>query len=191
MRRRLEARGATFRRISADDDLAAAIRALAILHHARWAARGGSAALDARIERMLAEAAGPMARAGRLWVWAIEADGRIVSAYLFVRGGDRLAYWLGGHDDGWGACQPGMQVLLAALEDAFDRRFAALDLGPGVQPYKTRLTDDVVVLDSAVLTPIGRAYPLARAVLAGLGLRRAAMPPLRAAWSRRPGAREA
>ena len=187
MRRRLEQRGARFRRVAGHDDIVGAVRALVVLHHARWERRGGSAALDPRVERMLLDVAEPMARAERLWVWAIEADERIVSAYLFVRAGDRVAFWLGGHDDAWGEFQPGMQALLAAVEDAFDRGLTALDLGPGVQDYKSRLTDDVVVLDRAALAPMTVTYPLARGVLTGLDLRRAAMPHLRAAWSRSRG----
>jgi CelD/BcsL family acetyltransferase involved in cellulose biosynthesis len=184
MRRRLEGRGARFRRVAAGDDLATAVRALVTLHHARWAERGGSAAVDPHVERMLLAAAESMADAERLWLWAIEADGRIVSAYLFVRAGDRVAYWLGGHDDDWGACQPGMQALLAAVEDAFDRGLSTLDLGPGVQAYKGRLTNETVALDSASLAVAGAAYPLARATLAAVDVRRAAMPRLRAARRR-------
>lgn len=165
LRRKAEAAGARFVRIGEVEELEPALRELARLHHARWEPKGGSAALDERVEAMLRAAAEDLAPRGRLWIWAIEAAGRTVSSHLFVAAGDQVVYWLGGHDDGWGAHKPGLQALISAVEDAFGRGAGRLDLGPGGQDYKYRLADADDTLEWMTLVPPGR-QAVARASLA-------------------------
>ena len=157
MRRKLEADGASFHRIGPDGDLGAALTELARLHHARWDQRGGSAALDADVERMLAAAATELAPAGRLWISTIEIDGRTISAHLFVGAGAELAYWLGGHDDEFGARKPGLLALVAAVEAGIEGSARLVDLGPGTQEYKLRLADGERTLEFVIVTPPGPA----------------------------------
>lgn len=155
LRRKTEAAGARFVCIGKGDDFAPALRDLTRLHHARWDRRGGSGALDERVEAMLLAAARELAPKGRLWIWTIEVGGRSVSSHLFVAAGDQVVYWLGGHDDEWSAHKPGIQALVAAVEDAFGRGAARLDLGPGDQPYKYRLADADDKLEWLTLVPPG------------------------------------
>ncbi len=155
MRRKLEGRGAAFQRIGPDGDVDAALRELARLHHSRWDARGGSAALDEQVERMLTLAAAELAPSGRLWISAIVAEGRTVSAHLIVTAGDEMAYWLGGHDDAWAAQKPGLQALVAAVGDGLEGGARRLDLGPGAQDYKLRLADGAQTLEFLTLLPPG------------------------------------
>lgn len=157
MRRKLEADGASFHRIGPDGDLGAALTELARLHHARWDQRGGSAALDADVERMLAAAATELAPAGRLWISTIEIDGRTISAHLFVGAGAEVAYWLGGHDDEFGARKPGLLALVAAVEAGIEGSARLVDLGPGTQEYKLRLADGERRLEFVIVTPPGPA----------------------------------
>jgi CelD/BcsL family acetyltransferase involved in cellulose biosynthesis len=172
-RRKLEAAGARFLRID-DETAATAIDDFARLHRARWAWRGGSAALGDGVEEMLRAAATALASQQRLWLWAIEAEDALISAHLFVGAGDQAIYWLGGHDEAWSAYRPGLQALVAAVEDGFARGIARLDLGPGAQDYKLRLTDATEILEFVSLAPWGPGFPLARGVLAARDGRRAA-----------------
>jgi CelD/BcsL family acetyltransferase involved in cellulose biosynthesis len=165
-RRQLEKAGATLRLASGADDVAASLRSFADLHHRRWEERGGSGVLDARVERMLDEAAAELAPAGRFRVWVLEVDGNPVSSQVLVGAGGELAYWLGGFDEAWASHQPALQTLVAAAEHAWavgDRR---LDLGAGGQSYKYRLADGEEVLEWRVLVPSGRRQPVALATMA-------------------------
>jgi CelD/BcsL family acetyltransferase involved in cellulose biosynthesis len=164
-RRKLEAAGGAPRRLEGEAAVAA-LEDFARLHHARWSWRGGSDALDARVEAMLRAAAAALGAHGRLWLWSIEAGGRLVSAHLFVGAGDRAVYWLGGHDAAWDAHRPGLQALVMAVEDGFDRGLARLDLGPGPQEYKRRLAGAADTLEFVSIVPAGPAFPLVRALLA-------------------------
>jgi CelD/BcsL family acetyltransferase involved in cellulose biosynthesis len=140
------------------------IRAFATLHHARWDWRGGSAVLDARIERMLVEAAsrlGPL----RFRLWLIEVDGRAISAHLFVCAGGEVAYWLGGFDEAWARQRPAMVALLRSVEHAFASGDDRVDFGGGDQPYKYRFADGEDLLEWVTLVPRDRRYAAARAGL--------------------------
>jgi CelD/BcsL family acetyltransferase involved in cellulose biosynthesis len=172
-RRKLEAAGARFRRIDGEA-VATALDDFARLHRARWAWRGGSAALGDGVEEMLRAAAAALASQRRLWLWSIEAEDKPISAHLFVGAGDQAIYWLGGHDEAWDAYRPGLQALVAAVEDGFARGIARLDLGPGAQDYKLRLTDAADILEFVSLVPWGPGFPLARGLLAARDGRRAA-----------------
>jgi CelD/BcsL family acetyltransferase involved in cellulose biosynthesis len=171
-RRKLEAAGARFRRIDGDATVTA-IEDLARLHRARWAWRGGSAALGEDVEEMLRGAAAALASRQRLWLWSIETEDALISAHLFVGAGDQAIYWLGGHDEAWNVYQPGLEAIVAAIEDGFARGIARLDLGPGAQAYKLRLTDATEILEFVSLAPWGAGFPLARGVLAARDGRRA------------------
>ena len=153
--RRLAELGARFR-MAALDDLDADVDALARLHHARWAERGGSRALDGRVEGLLRRAGRELIPAGRFRLWSLEVDGAAVSSHLFVAGDGGQAYWLGGFDDRWAAQHPSIQVLVHAVGDGIARGERWLELGPGGQPYKYRLADSEDVVESATLTPAGR-----------------------------------
>jgi len=172
LRRQLESRGAEFQSIGSEGDVQSALRDLARLHHARWEARGGSTAMDERIEGMLALAATELAPAGRLWVSAIVADGRAVSAHLVVAAGGELAYWLGGHDDAWAAQKPGMLALVAAVGEGLQRNASNFDLGPGAQDYKLRLADSCQTREFVTVATPGPNRLRARAVLAVHSARR-------------------
>jgi CelD/BcsL family acetyltransferase involved in cellulose biosynthesis len=165
-RRQLEKAGASLRLAEGPDDVDASLRAFADLHHRRWADRGGSGVLDARVERMLRAAAAELAPLGRFRVWVLEVDGAAVSSQVLVAAGGELAYWLGGFDEEWASRQPALQTLVAAAEHAWavgDRR---LDLGAGGQSYKYRLADGEDELEWRVLVPTGRRQPVALATLA-------------------------
>ena len=146
--------GARFR-MATPDDLDADLASLARLHHARWSHRGGSRALDERVEGLLRRAAHALMPSGRFRLWSLEVSGTPVSTHLFVAGDGGQAYWLGGFDDAWAAQHPGIQVLVHAVEDGIARGEEWLELGPGAQPYKYRLADSEDMVASVTLTPTG------------------------------------
>jgi CelD/BcsL family acetyltransferase involved in cellulose biosynthesis len=139
--------------MAAPDDLEADLNSFARLHHARWHHRGGSRALDERVERLLSRVSGELMPSGRFRLWSLEVSGTPVSMHLFVAGAGGQAYWLGGFDDAWAAQHPGIQVLVHAVEDGIARGEQWLELGPGGQPYKYRLADSEDTVAEVTLTP--------------------------------------
>jgi GNAT acetyltransferase-like protein len=151
--RRLEEAGAVLR-ASSGEQLDGALDALSRLHHARWEARGGSRALNPRVEGMLKLAARELDES-RLRLLSIDVDGASISAHLFVRAGGTCAYWLGGFDDRWAACRPAVQVLAAAIEAAIEAGDDWFELGPGAQQYKYRFADSEESVEWLTLRPSG------------------------------------
>lgn len=162
MRRRLEARGATFRLASTEAELERGLAELARLHYSRWSQRGGSVALSPSVERALGEAARELLPSGRFRLFSIEADGRAISAHAFVAAGGEVSYWNGGFDEQWAADQPSMRALIEAVEDAFARSNRRFDLGGGAEPYKYRLADGEDMLETTIILPRDLHYPLTR-----------------------------
>ena len=174
LRRQLESGGAVFRRVGEREEIERDLPAFARLHHARWDPRGGSEALGESVEAMLRAATRELAPRGRLWLWSIDVADEPVSSHLFVGAGAEVIYWLGGFDDAWAGQKPGLQALVAAVEDGFARGDRRLDLGPGGQDYKYRLADREETLVFVTLAPRGLRYPVTRALLAAHELRRSA-----------------
>lgn len=166
MRRRLEARGARFAIASTEEELERGLAAFSRLHYARWQDRGGSMALDASVERALAEAGRALLHSGRFRLVSIEAEDETISAHIFLAAGGEVSYWNGGFDEDWAADQPSMRALVVAIEDAFERSDSRLDFGGGVEPYKYRLSDAEDLLETALVVPRGPRYPLTRLQLA-------------------------
>ena len=165
-RRRLEARGATFRTVDGAGDIAAVLPAFMELHEGRWSRRGGSQAVDRHTEATLAEVARALDGTGRMSVELIEVDGRPVSAHLVLAAGEETTYWLGGFDEAFAADRPGLVALLQAVEHALARGATRFDLGPGDQAYKRRFADGDRPLDWVTLVLPGPRRPLTRLQLA-------------------------
>lgn len=137
------------------------------LHYARWRARGGSGALDERVERMLRTAGRELVDDGRFRLWSMRVDGRVISSQLFVSAGGETAYWLGGFDERETRVRrPGIVTVLQALEHAFGAGDGLFDLGGGGQQYKHELTRTERTLEWTLLVPRGWRAPLAHAQLA-------------------------
>ena len=151
--RGLEDGGAVLR-ASRGEEMDGDVDALSRLHHARWDERGGSRALNPRVEEMLKLAARELGEA-RLQLLSIDVDGASISAHLFVRAGGTCAYWLGGFDDRWADCRPSIQVLAAAVEAAIERGDEWFELGPGAQQYKYRFADSEESVEWLTLRPAG------------------------------------
>jgi CelD/BcsL family acetyltransferase involved in cellulose biosynthesis len=145
-RRRLEDRGATFRRADASAEISALLPTFVALHEDRWRGRGGSRAVGADTQPVLAEVARALDGTERLTMELLEVDGRPVSAHLFLAAG--------------------LVALLQGVEHALGRGAARLDLGPGDQPYKRRFADAERELDWVTLVLPGPRRLAARLQLA-------------------------
>jgi CelD/BcsL family acetyltransferase involved in cellulose biosynthesis len=151
-RRRLLDRRGRFRlstRERYDDDL----RTFVGLHKQRWDHRGGSRAVDDRVERMLRDVGRELELGTRVRLWILETDDAPVAAALFVAAGGEVGYWLGGHDDAWHRQNPAFQTLLRAIEHAYELGDHRVDLGMGGQEYKYRVAsaEDVLVTHALVV----------------------------------------
>lgn len=190
-RRGLERQGAVFRLAITPDELERDLESFAVLHYQRWQHRGGSGVLNPPVERMLREVSANLAAAGRLRLWSLEVGGRCISSQLFVGAGGELSYWLGGFDPRWAAHQPALQVLVRALEHAWESGDHRVHLGAGGQHYKYRLADGEEAVEWSVLVPPGPRHLVARARLAPRHVWRAALArvptPVKARVKRRLG----
>ena len=160
--RQLTQRGAVTRLVTDRAELEPKLESFARLHYRRWVQRGGSNALNPRIEAMLRTAGTALLAQGRFQLWIIEVDGRDVSSHLFVRAGGELSYWLGGFDDEWAAMHPSMVTILAAVEHACATGVERVNLGAGGRPYKYRFADAADVLEWITLVPHKARYPVTR-----------------------------
>jgi CelD/BcsL family acetyltransferase involved in cellulose biosynthesis len=164
-RRKLDKMGASFRLTEdargSERDIESFIR----LHHSRWQGRGGSGVLTNAVERMLPAVASGLLSKSRFRLWTLEIEQRAISSHLFIAAGGEVSYWLGGFDEAWSAQQPSLQVLIAAIEDAWARGDRRVDLGGGGQAYKYRLADSVENLHWSYLVPHGSGYGRTRVEL--------------------------
>jgi CelD/BcsL family acetyltransferase involved in cellulose biosynthesis len=160
--RQLATRGGQIRPATGQAQLATDFDSMVRLHHLRWAARGGSGALDARVEAALREAASELRSEERFRLWTIAVDGEPVCVQLFVVAGGQLAYWGGGFDPAWEDLQPAQLTILAAVEDAFARGERGIDFGGGDQRYKWRFADRDEPVAWVSLFPRNRRYALTR-----------------------------
>jgi CelD/BcsL family acetyltransferase involved in cellulose biosynthesis len=168
----LQELGATVRLSRNAEELRRDLEAFALVHRARWRKRGGSGVLDARVERMLAEAGTHLIEQGRFRLWSMDLDGRTVSSHLFVVAGGEASYWLGGFDERETRVRrPGILMVRSALEHAFSVGDQHLDLGPGGQPYKYEFAQSANSADWILLIPRGRRSLLARVQLVPLRAR--------------------
>lgn len=160
-RRQLEEQGGRLRLAASEEELLRDLSSFAALHYERWKERGGSRALDPRVELMLADAARQLGDR-RFRIWCVDVDGATVSSQILVEAGGEVGYWLGGFDERWSRYAPATLTILASLEDAFARGDRRVDFGGGSQEYKYRLADGEDSLEWVQLVARGPRYPLTR-----------------------------
>lgn len=149
--RLLEERGA---RLELAGD-AEALAGFAKLHHARWAARGGSDVLDESVEHAV-EAAARELPPERFRLFTITGAEGPVAAALFVAAGGEVSSWLGGFDEGWRDVSPQLLLGVAAIRHAIESGDRRVDFGAGSAEYKRRLSDGEEALRWITLVPPGR-----------------------------------
>jgi CelD/BcsL family acetyltransferase involved in cellulose biosynthesis len=152
-RRKLEGDGATVRMAGTVEEAHRDLEAFVRLHAGRWDWRGGSGRLKPTTRAFLADLAEQLVPDGRFRLWSIDLDGETISSHLFVCGGGRANYWLGGFDDRFARYSPAMVTLLAAIEHAWSVGDRSVGLGAGRQEYKSRFTDEAEDLDWMTIVP--------------------------------------
>ena len=175
-RRKFDKDGGVFRVAGGLEELERDLPVLERLHRARWAERGGSAAMTPGIDRMLGDAGRDLVGSGRFLLISMEIGGRVIGSQLFLAAGSEISYWNGGFDDAGelAAYKPAMSGLVEAVRISLERGYTRLDLGPGAQDYKYRFSDTQDDLLWQTLIPPGRQSPPAHALFAPVGARYAA-----------------
>jgi CelD/BcsL family acetyltransferase involved in cellulose biosynthesis len=166
-------RGGRVRLADGDEELARGLQEFARLHHASWRSRGGSGVLTPGVERMLPEAARELTGEGRFRLWLVEVDGQVIGAGVRLAAGGEVSNWLVGFDEGWRDVNAPMLMMLASIEDCFDRGDRRIDLGGGRAELKSRVADREDALEHYLLLPAGPRRPLVEASLLPGRLRRA------------------
>jgi CelD/BcsL family acetyltransferase involved in cellulose biosynthesis len=161
-RRRLEAAGGRIR-LASRDSIEEDLDALARLHYARWADRGGSGNLDDTGERAFHDLADELLSEGRFRLMIADLDDQSIGAALFIEAGGGVAYWGGGFDAKSARFSPSMLLGLAGIEEAFNRGDSYVDFGHGEEGYKDRFTRAEHPVAYFTIYPRGRSYPLVRA----------------------------
>jgi CelD/BcsL family acetyltransferase involved in cellulose biosynthesis len=161
-RKKIEKAGGAIR-MSTPETVEADIASFLRLHEGRWEGRGESGILLRGMDAMLRDAAAELLESGRFRLSMVDLDGKTISAQLFVAAGGELSYWNGGFDEDYAQYKPAMVAIFAAIEDAFERGDARLDLGGGAQDYKLRFADTMDPLRWGGLIPRGPRWPLVRA----------------------------
>jgi CelD/BcsL family acetyltransferase involved in cellulose biosynthesis len=101
-----------------------------------------------------------LAREGRFRLQLLEVEGEPISAQLFMPTGGHVLYVNGGWDERFAQLKPPMLAILQEIEDAFARGERRVDLGIGVQPYKSRFADADEPVAWTIVMPIGARLPL-------------------------------
>jgi CelD/BcsL family acetyltransferase involved in cellulose biosynthesis len=160
-RKKLDESGAAFRYADAaslESDVGEFMR----LHRQRLAGQGGTGLTDSGVERMLVAVGRELLESGRFRLLCLEVGDTFVAGQLLLGAGSELSAWNSGFDEGYSELSPSMQCLIRALEDASGSGARTMSLGPGGQEYKSRLADAEDALESHLLVPRGRRYPLVR-----------------------------
>ncbi len=173
-RRYLEGAGGRLRVLESGPQLRTGVGNLLALHNKRWAERGGSKAVSRSTQFMLETLVDQLTGSGHLRLILAEARGEVIAAVLVVAAGGEAACWLSGFDTTWGRASPVMLTFVEAARDAQERKAMRLDLGPGRQAYKYRLSKDERILQWLNLSPPGVAGRFARLVSTPEAVRTAA-----------------
>lgn len=172
-RRKIDESGASFR-FADEGTVEADVRELMRLHRLRLAERGGTSIPPGdEVERMLVAVGRELIGAGRFRLLCLDLDGETIAADLLLAAGTELSAWNSGFDEAHRDLSPIMQCLVHALADSAERGERSMNLGPGEQRYKYRLSTSEDSIGSIVLVPRGASYPLTRLRLAPRQLRRA------------------
>jgi CelD/BcsL family acetyltransferase involved in cellulose biosynthesis len=163
-RRRIEDKGANFE-IAKGDSVAPAVAAFIDLHGRRWRSRGGSSALVPGLQGFLEAAAAELVPQGRMRLYTISVEGRIIAVNVAVAAGGEVSGWSSGFDPEWSRYSPSTLLTLHAVADIARRGEDRFSLGPGEGDYKRRLADGADSIAAQTIVPRGRGYALARAKL--------------------------
>jgi CelD/BcsL family acetyltransferase involved in cellulose biosynthesis len=134
------------------------------LHDLRFGSRGGSTLSSERAQAFHLDFAEAALGRGWLRLWFLELDGRPAAAWYGWRLGERYSYYNSGLDPEFSSLRPGLVLIAAVIESAFEEGAAEFDFLLGDESYKYRFADaERTVSDVA----IARALPHPAGALSG------------------------
>jgi CelD/BcsL family acetyltransferase involved in cellulose biosynthesis len=161
-RRQFEKRGGEIRMVTEADEARRVLDSMIRQHRERWAARGLKGSLHHGADEHLHEVVAALVPQQRARLWSIFADGEAVCTHVFFTAGSEVASWGGGFEPDWASVSPAQLVILAAVEDAFQRGENRLDWGGGILDYKLRFANGDEPIEWVALFPKNARYPLTR-----------------------------
>jgi CelD/BcsL family acetyltransferase involved in cellulose biosynthesis len=180
LRRKFEAeQSGVVRPLATPSDLGAELDAFFALEARGWKGRRGTAILSSASTTVFYRAvAAGFAERGELRISTIEVDGRLIACDLGLVSAGRLWVLKGSYDEAYRRYAPGLLLLLAEIERAFELGLDAVELLGDAEPYKRKFATDFRP-HCAVHSHRRRLVPLA-----WLSYRRLARPLLRRAYRR-------
>jgi CelD/BcsL family acetyltransferase involved in cellulose biosynthesis len=160
------------RRTESADQLEADMATFFALHDQRFTGRGGSSLSAERARRFHLDFARAALEQGWLRLWLLELDGRPAAAWYGWRLGERYSYYNSGFDSAFAALSPGLVLISAVIESAFEEGASVFDFLLGEESYKYRFADSEQTVSDVTLA---RALPHPASVVtaAEYGARRA------------------
>jgi CelD/BcsL family acetyltransferase involved in cellulose biosynthesis len=154
------------RRTEQPEELAADMDEFFRLHDMRFGPRGGSTLSSERAQAFHRDFATSALRRGWLRLWFLELDGAPAAAWYGWRIGDRYSYYNSGLDPAHSTLRPGLVLLAAVVQSAFEEGAAEFDFLLGDEQYKYRFAEgERTVSDVA----IARSLPHPAGALTGAG----------------------
>lgn len=129
------------RRTESAEELDADMRMFFHLHDKRFADRGGSSLSAERTRSFHREFAAAALEQGWLRLWFLELDGLPAAAWYGWRLGERYSYYNSGFDPAFAALSPGLVLISAVIESAFQEGAAEFDFLLGGESYKYRFAE--------------------------------------------------
>jgi len=171
---RRAAREATMRlrRTESAEQLEADMGTFFDLHDRRFTERGGSSLSAERARGFHLDFARSALERGWLRLWFLELDGRPAAAWYGWRLGERYSYYNSGFDPAFAELSPGLVLISAVIQSAFEEGAAVFDFLLGEESYKYRFAERERTVSDVTLA---RALPHPASIVtaAEYGARRA------------------
>jgi CelD/BcsL family acetyltransferase involved in cellulose biosynthesis len=129
------------RRTESADELETDMRTFFALHDQRFTERGGSSLSAERARSFHLDFAAAALEQGWLRLWFLELDGSPAAAWYGWRLGDRYSYYNSGFDPSFSALSPGLVLISAVIESAFEEGASEFDFLLGEESYKYRFAE--------------------------------------------------
>jgi CelD/BcsL family acetyltransferase involved in cellulose biosynthesis len=131
--------GFEIERLTDPNAIVCGLDALFELHHKRWAAEGGSDAIDApHVEAFHRLAARALAERGWARLYLLQVEGAPRAALYGWRHGDRFAFYHAGYDPDWRQRSVGTVLLGHIVRECFADGAREFDFLRGSEPYKLK-----------------------------------------------------
>jgi CelD/BcsL family acetyltransferase involved in cellulose biosynthesis len=129
------------RRTERADELPADMATFFRLHDARFRTHGGSTLSSERAQQFHLDFAGAALLRDWLRLWFLELDGNPVAAWYGWSIGGRYSYYNSGFDPEHSPLRPGLVLLAAVIESAFEEGATEFDMLLGNESYKYRFAE--------------------------------------------------